>query len=394
MNAGNVGGPIVAFLVLAFVGACDQSVDALTEDEVRRLDAVPESSLRGEDIIYSTVAPRDATDNKRKEVIEALIGAMRRYSCGRHQNNPCNHIWDHDADPSNPTIRPAQQVLLYVYGAKNPHVRSKAHSPSKCPEELYAFDCSGLVARAAADAGITIPHGVKAQSDPKSWSMPSEWNLQMEVVDGSDPQTGDIAIWTTDSHIGVIEEDKSIINIISSTGSIKGCLENKTPPRGPRSMTLAEMISKIKQPNLYLRLSRKPKFIGAFSISGPASVSNCRGNISLVGNATIVLNEVPRFIMDATERIKTDCFEQSYHHAPTVSLSQNKKKLKGHWKNSFNCVSGCTKGEQTLTIDLDIVEVGGRQQLQGTLKHTNQNDGGFAGSATGNVKFEPEQPPG
>lgn len=200
----------------------------------------------------STLPPATSPEQRRMDVVAAMLLAARFYSCGRLESNRCT-LWDAPADPSDPVFMPAQLGLTYVYGGKNPLVRTLP--TDNCVESItFGMDCSGLIYNVARLAGIGVPEGNAAkQMLPSSWTPPLEWELQFrKVLDGS-VQSGDIVGWSDHNGIAETGFGAAGTNFISSTGAPDECAANIVPRRGPRSMSLSWWLNEKGTPTV-LRL--------------------------------------------------------------------------------------------------------------------------------------------
>jgi len=200
------------------------------------LDAVPEEKPSVPQEKTGATAPAGLPEasgpqEKRNDVVMQMIGTARKYACGR-ASPPCT-TWDHQADSADPINKPAQKGLTYVYGGKTPNVRTKPLDG--CPQLTYGLDCSGLVQRVASAAGITAPGTSALQANPDNWKIPEAYGLKLVKVTSS-MQAGDIALWA--SHAGIVTNSSEVV---SATGSRGDCLKNVASPRGPRSLTVAQL---------------------------------------------------------------------------------------------------------------------------------------------------------
>lgn len=201
-----------------------------------------------------SAAPSSAADDvtgpqqRKNDIVARMVAGAQDLACARA--TPACTKWNFPADPSNPKRFPAQTGLTYVYGGKDPSVRTRP--VDGCPEETFGVDCSGLVSLVAAQAGLTAPAGSAAQSDPANWPLPEEWKLEFKAVDDGSIETGDIVAWN--GHIGIAQtaSEGGTASIISSTGAPGQCVKNVQAPRGPRSLTVAQL--GLGAPSVVLRL--------------------------------------------------------------------------------------------------------------------------------------------
>lgn len=268
---------------LAFAGAA--ATDSLSAADADRIDREPETALPNADVslptgenIYSylqargiavpfplpvrgkpqiqqsqpsavALPPTSDPQQRKKDVVAVMLAAARIYACGRDPS-PCT-TWDTDADPLAPDLRPAQRGLVYVWGGKNPYVRSSG--ADGCPEQLYGVDCSGLIGMLASAVGVAAPNGSAAQANPENWVLPAEWGLSLAKVQDGSVEPGDIVAFS--GHIGIVERGSSAGSpvVISATGRSGECTKNRTPPRGPRQLTVNQL--GLGQPIATLRLT-------------------------------------------------------------------------------------------------------------------------------------------
>ncbi|CDH45406.1 exported hypothetical protein [Candidatus Contendobacter odensis Run_B_J11] len=188
----------------------------------------------GRAIAQSTLPPTADPQQKKNDVIAAMLAQARLYACGK-DNPPCT-TWDHDAEKDEQgndlPNKPAQKGLTYVYGGKDHTVRTLP--TDNCTEMTYGLDCSGFIHHVAKSVGIgVIEGGVSKQRPPEAWAIPSAWQLEMKsitVTDGSNIETGDILVWP--SHIGIAQRSD---NFISSAGAPNRCATNINGSSGPKS---------------------------------------------------------------------------------------------------------------------------------------------------------------
>lgn len=276
-------------VVITLVFDRQQPVEGLSSTDLERIDASPESSLPEDQVILpngqplsdyantrgitpddgSTQSPTNKSSSttvphisapppttvplinalppatgpqqKKNDVVSKMLRVARNYACGRSTSNPCT-TWNFAADPSDPINKPAQTGLTYVYGGKNPNVRTLPQDGY--PKMTYGMDCSGLVYNIATAAGIPLPQGTAAtQGNPDSWGIPPEWQLKMKLITDGLVESGDIVAWS--DHIGIAESSgsSSSVNVISSTGQPGDGEKNIKPPRGPRSLLITQLKS-------------------------------------------------------------------------------------------------------------------------------------------------------
>lgn len=156
--------------------------------------------------------------------------------------------------------KPAQpNGLAYVFGGKNPGVRSK--SATGCCPQLYGLDCSGFLAALFAHASVTIPQGpADDQRDAAKLTTAIKANPEfakvrvddLGAVDPAKLESGDILYWTDASgvarHIGIVLGGQ----IYQSNGSDGGgsgncdatqCTKNASTSRGPRPIPLSQAMT-------------------------------------------------------------------------------------------------------------------------------------------------------
>jgi hypothetical protein len=204
--------------------------------------------------LADALPPAVGPQQRKNDVIAQMIMSAHDFACGR---NPIPCIkWNFPADP-NGTVnnpRPAQQGLTYVYGGKNPTVRTKP--TDGCPAMTFGVDCSGLISRVSESAGLAAPDGSYNQADPNKWTVPIPWQLKFKLVNDQSLQTGDIVAWIDQSrrHIGIAASTgyTDEVVVISSTGAPGQCEKNIGPKRGPRSLTISQL--QLGTPTAILRL--------------------------------------------------------------------------------------------------------------------------------------------
>jgi hypothetical protein len=195
-----------------------------------------------------TLPAANGPAQRKQDVIDVMVGIATFLSCGR-ASPPCT-TWNFPADASSPSTYPAQTGLAYVYGGKTPNVRTLP--TDGCPQYLYGVDASGLIDVLALSVGMTVVPGPAAdQAKLSNWTIPAGWGLQLtSVTDTSQPILGDIVVWN--DYIGIVTTAPNVVNVISSTGKAGQCAANAKPPRGPRSLTMANL--GLGQPTAILRL--------------------------------------------------------------------------------------------------------------------------------------------
>lgn len=211
-------------------------------------------------------------------------------------------LHQHDADTSGP----AQNGLAYVLGAKQIDTRSTPTGGACCTEKLYGLDCSGMLALCANSSGAKLIVGpARLQGQADTWNavgtIPDVWSVGMVDVTNELSQsnfainrfqTGDIVNWGF--HIGFVAVsyknnttpllDTKVLQSNGSPGctglnseSIEQCREvkgkgNRSISRGPRAMSLANMInsSDFGKPVSVLRMMPKFEmwFLYTFWMSG------------------------------------------------------------------------------------------------------------------------------
>jgi hypothetical protein len=93
-----------------------------------------------------------------------------------------------------------------------------------------------MITNVASAAGLSVPAGSAAQSDPDKWPIPVDWKLKMKLVSDGSIQTGDILWWS--GHIGIAASPDEVI---SSTGGSGLCTTNIDAKHGPRNYTIAQL---------------------------------------------------------------------------------------------------------------------------------------------------------
>lgn len=271
--------------------------EGLSESELERLDAEPESSLPEQSVVLSDgqsladyansrglpenpndpaasvraltllaahSMPNVDPEQRRKDIITLMLRSARDYACGRLPN-PCSK-WNYAADVIDPQNMPAQTGLTYVYGGKTPLIRTRP--TDGCPQATHGMDCQGLILKIAEAAGVTAPAGSAAQSVPSKWNFPKDWELEMRVVTDGTIESGDLVAWP--DHIGIAESAGAglSVNVISSTGGPGLCTSNINPPKGPRSLR----ISAFPPPTAVLRLISTSQYANRIAYVGPGAL--------------------------------------------------------------------------------------------------------------------------
>jgi hypothetical protein len=190
-------------------------------------------------------APTTGPQEQKNVAVMKMLATAMSYACGRDEPTPCT-TWDYPEDKSDKDkTQPAQKGLTYVYGGKTPEVRTRP--VDGCPEYTYGMDCSGLVLKAAAAAGITAPATSATQANPDGWTLPKDSGLKLTKVTDDSIQAGDVVLWA--SHAGIASSSSVVI---SSTGGSGQCATNIKPKKGPRALTIAQL--KLGKPTTVLRL--------------------------------------------------------------------------------------------------------------------------------------------
>jgi len=260
-----------------------QPEDGLGAEAMQRIDAAPESSLPSDSVVLpngqsldaylaarglpatpaaaaaaaaaaatvpgprrQALPPATGPQQRKNDLVALMLSAARDYACARRRQ-PCTK-WDYPADPIDPTNKPAQLGLTYVYGGRTPDVRTRP--VDGCPQLTHGMDCSGLIIKIAQAAGLTAPPSSGPQSDPARWVIPEDWKLKMKLVTGGRIESGDLVAWP--GHIGIAESSGQTANVISSTGLPGQCESNIRAPRGPRSLSIPAL--GLGQPTAVLRL--------------------------------------------------------------------------------------------------------------------------------------------
>jgi hypothetical protein len=259
--------------------------EGLTPSDIARIDAEPETWISANDVVLPNgqrlstylanrgltasanqsalehnglllAAAADVTgpQQRKNDIIALMVSAAQDYACAR-SNPPCIK-WNFPADPNDPVNKPGQTGLTYIWGGKNPAVRTKPLDG--CPEMTYGVDCSGLISRVAERGGIVAPDGSANQSNPAAWSLPAAWQLEWRRVNNGTIETGDLVFWSnaaTPGHIGIAQSSgaTATVAVISSTGGPGLCQQNIKPPRGPRSLTVQQL--GLGTPTAVLRLT-------------------------------------------------------------------------------------------------------------------------------------------
>jgi len=199
-------------------------------------------------------------------------------------------------DQLNPSNGPGTSGLAYVWGGRNPDKLTKPQFPeyssslsrfipsinalkTACPPDsgcnakndrrLYGLDCSGFVSLIAERAGIKFPLSrydlnAKRLNDTANWNKglksPSSYRYTklrykpMGTVPAAQLIMGDVIVNNALSHIGIVLADRSGAQTVvmyqsngqnyrcpkNSNGQLSlGCLDNNTPNRGPRRVTIS-----------------------------------------------------------------------------------------------------------------------------------------------------------
>lgn len=227
-----------------YVGSRGYTLDTIPSDDVSQ----PSGTMKDTNIGLEAQSFEAVGADKLNDVIMKIIGSAKRYACGR-ADTPCS-TWDFSADAQDPALKPAQTGLTYVYGGRTPNVRTKPKD--SCKEMTHGVDCSGLVARVAAAAGITAPTAeANVQATGNGWGIPAEWGLQLSKVTDGSIQPGDFVFWN--KHAGIATNAS---HVISATGGPNLCDKNIKPKKGPRELTFAGLGK--GAPTTVLRIELKP----------------------------------------------------------------------------------------------------------------------------------------
>lgn len=224
-----------------------RKLDEFAKEQGITVDAPFSASLDGPAANRAASAADGGPQLRKNRIITRMVLQARDYACGRN-STPCNK-WDYVADAADPNRKPAQRGLTYVYGGKNPAVRTRP--VDGCPQLTHGVDCSGLIGKIAEHVGVVAPAGSANQSDPAQWKFPADWQLEYKVVSDGSIETGDLIAWR--GHIGIADSDGPVATarFISATGAPGECLANIQAPRGPRSLAIRQWRG---QPTRVLRL--------------------------------------------------------------------------------------------------------------------------------------------
>ncbi|BHH83666.1 SdrD B-like domain-containing protein [Desulforhopalus sp. 52FAK] len=224
------------------------AVEGLSEQEDNYLATLPDVYLSPDEIIMPNGSrlsdpPVDkelflesSAGDKLDFIQKIMLRKAKHFACARRSDPaPCTD-WDREANIFFPDWMPAQKGLTYVFGGKNPYVRSKPID--SCNYQLTAgIDCSGLITNIAEFAGIEAKGNVVTLSSPDNWKIPSGWGVKAALVKNVPTVPSDILLWP--KHIGIAEIAAGSNRFISSTGGPNRCFVNILPPRGPRSLPIS-----------------------------------------------------------------------------------------------------------------------------------------------------------
>jgi len=152
--------------------------------------------------------------------------------------------------PEENSKRPAQNGLAYVWNSKDHSVRyNPSNAGSKCDQELFGLDCSGLVYQLFKNSGVIIPVGrARDQIIPATIekaikkAYPEMSKIVVEDLGKISPdlfESGDIIYWKNSDgvpfHIGmVVLKWDGTLAIVQSNGGPDDCARNITIKCGPR----------------------------------------------------------------------------------------------------------------------------------------------------------------
>lgn len=182
-----------------------------------------------------------------EEKRKLLIARMSDFGCWLTKRLPDEVHHFHAEGPN----KPEQNGFAYVYGGKD--FRSRIKPKLDCStEELYGFDCSGMIYQMSHEAGLNIianPNNCSAKylSDIENWmnafNYSTEFNGLKAINVGTKVpvqqiQSGDIIIWfrnDTIKHIGfsITNGNSGNLMILNSHGTYKTCKQNKDTAHGP-----------------------------------------------------------------------------------------------------------------------------------------------------------------
>jgi hypothetical protein len=134
-------------------------------------------------------------------------------------------------------------------------------------------------------------------------------------------------------------------------------------------------------------------YVGNVSISGPASIPQCAGTMSVLGSASLSLVEPPSMTLTVNEVISLSC--SSLFTTPgviSIPLIRSGTNLSGVVRNQFTCGAPCVSGVSSYFVTLQIDSSNPAFAITGSLQHTNTNQTPFTANASGPISFSINQP--
>jgi hypothetical protein len=154
--------------------------------------------------------------------------------------------------PAAGTNSPAQTGLAYSWGSKDYDVRQIPPSASGCMDKkIYGLDCSGMVWAMTRAAGITVQPKynffVEYISDASKWTKAFKASgvykdllmKDMGQLPKSKIKNGDVILWGR--HVGIYLYGTFYQS--NGTSRAPGCQQNLSPNRGPRAISLSDVMS-------------------------------------------------------------------------------------------------------------------------------------------------------
>jgi len=184
--------------------------------------------------------PRNAAEQKLKFL-------ARMYAMGNYLVDDARHT--HPAAGAN---SPAQTGLAYSWGSKDHNIRQIPPTASGCMDKkIYGLDCSGMVWEMTRAAGITVQPKynffVEYISDANKWTNAFKASgvykdlkmKDMGMLPKSKIKNGDVILWK--QHVGIYLYGTFYQS--NGTSRAPGCQQNLSPNRGPRAISLSDVLS-------------------------------------------------------------------------------------------------------------------------------------------------------
>ncbi len=188
----------------------------------------------------------------------------RMYVMGYYLADDSQHTHPAAGDDS-----PAQVGLAYSWGSKDYNIRQIPPTASGCMDKkIYGLDCTGMIWAMTQAARITVQPKynffVLNISDAQKWTDAFKANADYKDLEMKDmgqlPQgkmrNGDILFWG--SHVGVCLYGWFYQS--NGTSNAPGCKNNLSPSRGPRMISIAEVLAYGLGPYRVFRTIHKPNY--------------------------------------------------------------------------------------------------------------------------------------